>query len=140
METYSEKLRHPLWQKKRLQILQRDEFACRECGDANTELHIHHLKYKKSRNPWDYENEDLLTLCKNCHFIIEHIKKIHNADLYIIIRNNNFFVSACCSAKNLQHDFFDFYKIDEKSNIKHIMSIDKTNLFDLKTILEIFKF
>lgn len=30
-------------------------------------LQVHHKKYIKGRMPWDYENEDLITLCKNCH-------------------------------------------------------------------------
>ena len=71
---YSEKLKSPKWQKKRLEILQRDNFKCRYCNDSETELQVHHLKYNKE--PWDANNEDLICLCKDCHFIQEGIKAI----------------------------------------------------------------
>lgn len=77
--TYSEKLRDPRWQKKRLQILNRDKFKCVYCGDKETELQIHHLKY--SGEPWEADNKLLITLCKECHLGIEfvnipYVKKI----------------------------------------------------------------
>lgn len=65
--SYQDLLRHPKWQKKRLQILERDDFTCQYCGDKETELQIHHLKYYK--NPWDAKDEHLLTLCKDCHHL-----------------------------------------------------------------------
>lgn len=69
---YLEKLKSPKWQKKRLEILQRDEFTCCYCNDKETELQIHHLKYTKE--PWDAPNEDLITLCKHCHCFISVYK------------------------------------------------------------------
>lgn len=42
---YIEKLRDPRWQKKRLQILERDGFACQSCYDTETTLHVHHCTY-----------------------------------------------------------------------------------------------
>jgi len=65
---YSEKLKSPKWQKKRLEVLQRDNFTCCKCGDDETELHVHHLKYTKE--PYDAPLIDLQTLCKYCHSII----------------------------------------------------------------------
>lgn len=44
-EIYSEKLKDPRWQKKRLEILNRDEFACRFCGDNKSTLNVHHISY-----------------------------------------------------------------------------------------------
>lgn len=71
--TYSEKLKHPRWQKKRLEILQRDRFRCRLCGDEETTLHIHHLTYVG--DPWEAPLDQLITLCQHCHSIVE-TKKI----------------------------------------------------------------
>lgn len=66
--TYSEKLKHPKWQKKRLRILERDGFECCNCGDRNSTLEIHHHQYKGwNTNPWDYDDEHLQTLCSKCH-------------------------------------------------------------------------
>lgn len=68
MMTYSEKLRDPRWQKKRLKILERDGFACVSCEsglqDGKT-LHVHHKRY--ANNPWDVADDDLETLCEACH-------------------------------------------------------------------------
>lgn len=70
---YSEKLRDPRWQKKRLEILNRDHFTCKYCGDTESELQVHHLKYKN--NPWDVDSEFLETACIHCHDAIEGIKR-----------------------------------------------------------------
>ena len=71
-KTYAEKLQHPKWQEKRLLILKRDKFSCKLCGDKETMLQIHHLKY--IGNPWEAENKDMITYCKDCHCTIEHHK------------------------------------------------------------------
>ena len=65
--TYSEKLKDPRWQRKRLEILQRDDFTCQKCKDKESTLHVHHRIYLKGNDPWDYPDELLVTLCENCH-------------------------------------------------------------------------
>lgn len=65
--TYSEKLRHPLWQKKRLEILNRDNWTCNNCRATEKNLQVHHIKYSFGRNPWDYPNDNFKTLCHECH-------------------------------------------------------------------------
>ena len=65
--TYSEKLKDPRWQKKRLEILNRDKFTCQNCGDETKTLHVHHKLYIHGCEPWDYEDKYLLTLCYSCH-------------------------------------------------------------------------
>lgn len=66
-KSYSELLKDPRWQKKRLEILQRDNFFCQSCGDSKNTLHVHHASYDDSLLPWEFENEDLITLCEVCH-------------------------------------------------------------------------
>ena len=65
--TYAEKLKDPRWQKKRLEILNRDKFECQGCGSTEKELHVHHCFYLKNTEPWDHPNKSLLTLCIDCH-------------------------------------------------------------------------
>lgn len=65
--TYKEQLLDPRWQRKRLEILQRDEFICQVCFDGESTLHVHHKHYHKGRMPWEYEDEELVTLCASCH-------------------------------------------------------------------------
>jgi uncharacterized protein YlaI len=76
--TYAEKLKNPKWQKKRLEILNRDNFCCQKCGDAETELRVHHKKY--NGNPWDAADEDLITLCKICHGFFERTTDMFSID------------------------------------------------------------
>ncbi len=65
--TYYELLRHPLWQAKRLQIMQRDQFHCPHCGATDKTLNVHHTYYEKGKKPWEYPAESLVTLCEECH-------------------------------------------------------------------------
>jgi hypothetical protein len=67
-KTYSEKLRDPRWQKKRLLVLERDGWKCTACGDDKTELHVDHTEYHGE--PWEAPDECLQTLCKFCHKMI----------------------------------------------------------------------
>lgn len=66
---YSEKLRDPRWQKKRLEIFNRDNWHCQWCTKKEVTLAVHHLYYDKGKYPWDYPNEALITLCEGCHNI-----------------------------------------------------------------------
>lgn len=66
-KTYIEKLRDPRWQKKRLKVLERDEWACQLCFDSESTLNVHHKYYLKGYNPWDYPMEALVSLCETCH-------------------------------------------------------------------------
>lgn len=67
MTTYTEKLKDPRWQKKRLEVLNRDEWKCCGCGSGSNTLHVHHAYYASGRDPWDYPSETLTTLCAECH-------------------------------------------------------------------------
>lgn len=65
--TYAEQLKHPKWQKRRLEILNRARFECENCGDKDNTLHVHHRIYRKSAMAWDYSDEELAALCEACH-------------------------------------------------------------------------
>jgi len=84
MTAYSEKLKNPKWQRKRLEVLNRDNFTCQHCRDTKTELHVHHLKYTKE--PHDAPLEDLVTLCKICHYIETYFK--HEAEIVACFKNH----------------------------------------------------
>jgi len=65
-KSYAEKLKNPRWQKKRLEIFQRDQFRCMECFSDEKSLQVHHIAYK-GKNPWDTPNNLLITYCYECH-------------------------------------------------------------------------
>lgn len=66
-KTYIELLRDPRWQRKRLEVMSRDQFRCLQCGSKVKTLNVHHQYYIKGRMPWEYSNDSLLTLCEDCH-------------------------------------------------------------------------
>lgn len=70
MGDYSESLKNPKWQKKRLEIMQRAGWKCELCANAEENLQIHHKKYVSGYKPWDYENDLLMCLCESCHKLI----------------------------------------------------------------------
>ena len=64
---YSEKLKDPRWQKRRLEIFQSAGFRCEECKSNAKELSVHHTAYLNGREPWDYPDTVLMCLCADCH-------------------------------------------------------------------------
>lgn len=58
----------PRWQKRRLEIMDRDGFQCIACGDQESELHVHHKRYRGQ--PWEAGNDDMQTLCTKCHIAL----------------------------------------------------------------------
>ena len=67
LSPYQQKLLDPRWQKKRLEILQRDDWRCQRCFDSESTLHVHHRYYEHQYEPWDYSSDALVTLCADCH-------------------------------------------------------------------------
>jgi len=78
-KTYSELLRDPRWQKKRLEVLESTGWACEFCGAEGSTLHVHHKHYVQGRNPWEYDDTQLAVLCEDCHSVRHDAdKKIHD--------------------------------------------------------------
>jgi len=67
--SYNEALKDPRWQKKRLEILERDEWTCQSCSCKHKTLHVHHKYYtdETRKEPWDILSSALVTLCQDCH-------------------------------------------------------------------------
>ena len=64
---YAQQLKDPRWQRKRLEILNRDEWACVNCGSKDKTLHVNHKRYERGKSPWEYPDSLLETLCEDCH-------------------------------------------------------------------------
>ena len=47
--------------------MQRDNFACIGCGSATKTLHVHHSNGYRNIEPWEYGDNELKTLCVDCH-------------------------------------------------------------------------
>lgn len=102
--TYSEKLRDPRWQKKRLEILSRDKFTCQICEDNETTLHVHHRVYIKGKEPWGYPDWCLVTLCSNCHNDETEMGKGVYSGLEYALAENGFFNSDVCDLSIAFHE------------------------------------
>lgn len=80
MMPYHEQLKHPLWQKKRLEVMKLNNFCCENCGTKEEQLHVHHPYYTRGAMVWEYETTVLKCLCNQCHkdehSVDEKIKKL----------------------------------------------------------------
>jgi hypothetical protein len=75
ISTYAQKLKDPRWQKVRLQVMERDEFACSCCGDSENTLFVHHGYYAANTEPWEYPLSSLHTLCESCHKAADEMRE-----------------------------------------------------------------
>lgn len=64
---YKAQYLHPKWQKKRLEILSRDNFTCQLCGSKDKTLQVHHFYYIHGRKVWEYDSSNFITFCDQCH-------------------------------------------------------------------------
>lgn len=134
--SYGDKLKNPLWQKKRLDILNRDQFTCQLCSDTTTELHIHHKEYIKGREPWEYEDSNFQTLCKHCHEVSEYLKgdtiilvsKFHN-DLI-----NNLTVDCIIVSKIYGLAISVF--MHDGSKLNHIITLRRSTLSEFENLFK----
>ena len=135
--TYSEKLKDPRWQKKRLEILQRDNFTCQLCGDTETTLHIHHKKYFKNKEPWDINNKYLVTLCKHCHFELSKDKLFKNVPYskIRIYKSDGWVDESKIIFVTILHEVCSMTIYDKNDNF----IIGYNIKYDLNNIIDIFK-
>ena len=101
MRNYSERLKDPRWQKKRLEIMERDKFSCVFCYDSTSTLNVHHRVYFPNLEPWDYPDKLLITLCESCHKKEIDERKIYEQQLL----NNLRILFPCDSIKELSTAF-----------------------------------
>lgn len=104
MATYSELLKDPRWQKKRLEIFQRDNFMCRDCFSTEKTLCVHHILYE-SLNPWETSDKFLITLCEECHKMEEDMK---GYDFYPVLQRVGLTRMASFRIMNVTAKYFSF--------------------------------
>ena len=59
--------KRPEWQKKRLEIMERDGWKCLNCETKQAMLSVHHQWYEKGKEMWEYPDNCYRTLCSECH-------------------------------------------------------------------------
>lgn len=88
---YADKLKDPRWQKKRLEIFNRDNWQCCVCKAADRTLVVHHKQY--SGDPWEASDDQLRTLCTDCHYD-EHNPEYNWERIQLISKESNTLVSG----------------------------------------------
>jgi 5-methylcytosine-specific restriction endonuclease McrA len=78
---YAEKLTDPRWQKRRLEVMQRDDWKCVSCRNHTMQLEVHHIDYWDGKQPWEYDIDMLITLCHSCH---KEENKRHRHEKYLM--------------------------------------------------------
>lgn len=77
-KTYSEKLRDPRWQRRRLELFEKAGWTCAECKTKTETLHAHHGYYKRNTDPWDYPDNTMHVLCSECHSEVQgFLEQLH---------------------------------------------------------------
>lgn len=110
LSTYQQQLKSPKWQRKRLDILNRDEWSCKFCGDKETLLHVHHKSYEWGKKPWEYEEDNFISLCEDCHDILEWQKKHEYTVIGCTALRTKDGVKSHIVATTKDLDVFIFYK------------------------------
>jgi hypothetical protein len=86
---FMDQYKDPRWQKKRLQIMERDKFTCQSCESEERTLNVHHIRYDSKKKVWEYDDFDLITLCDECHktwHLIYDNKEIHWEYIYAVVK------------------------------------------------------
>ncbi len=127
--SYSQKLRSPKWQRKRLQIFERDNWKCKSCGSGDNNLQVHHLKYTPGKEPWEYEDHLLVTYCDICHETEHMIGDSIRVSLIELIRETPIYikpVSQLCVLIESDPAFYDRLKAFlNDAMILHLQNLSK---------------
>ena len=118
---YKEQLKSPKWQKKRLEILKRDNFTCQIRGETERPLHVHHTSYNPGKDVWDYNEFQLITLCEDCHKE-EHELKFDDISIVSAIKKAN---KAGITNHEIEWLLYGLTDLDEFVDCGHIQSLTK---------------
>lgn len=97
---FFDQYKDPRWQKKRLQIMERDEFTCQSCYNTENTLNVHHKYYIPDKKPWEYNDSLLITLCEGCHEW-EEDKKYIITDFTKVLLNDGYTASELITLLSL---------------------------------------
>lgn len=125
MSWYGEKLKDSRWQKKRLEVLSRDDWKCLCCKrgeNGGVCLHVHHSYYQKNKAPWEYNTDTLVTLCAECH------EREPRAMEYCLIN---------IPKSIINNGFTSMHAFEIRGLIEELSSTKKTDLHDLLVTLQV---
>ena len=124
--SYSDLLKHPEWQKKRLELMKARGWSCSICTDTSSNLQIHHLYYKRDSLPWEYPDNAFQVVCSLCHEKLE-FERFINKHLHQSLFEDNFGLSDILDVKKLikrrlSCNYHHQSALDYMSNIKLLIN------------------
>lgn len=66
-KSYARLLSEPEWNTFRNAVFANKEKACQVCRRTDKVLQVHHIFYEQDRKPWEYEMDEVMLLCEDCH-------------------------------------------------------------------------
>lgn len=106
------------------------------CKDTETTLHVHHDAYEYGKEPWEYENENLTTLCEHCHREVELYKNENKIDEIIVHKTewSDGSLTIYVYVHSLGKILVKTYEPNGKSSMVFNYSIE--DIFDIKEFFE----
>lgn len=107
--SFAEQIRHPAWQKRRLERLEAAGFRCTKCDADDVTLNVHHKHYVKGRMYWEYSDDELSVLCEACH---EEEHAILSELKHLMLQLDSTQVHALVSGYFQTSDWFEWKDFD----------------------------
>ncbi len=88
-------------------------------------LQIHHKRYINGRKIWEYEHDDLVTLCKNCHTYLhlhEEIPVYNEDNVFLYLKK--IVPEDYSSGRNHNYKSWIFIKQDDKKDEYQVTGVD----------------
>jgi len=106
----------------------RDEFSCASCGSEDKTLNVHHKTYRKNADPWDYDDDNFITLCECCHKssheMLDDIKRRifypPIGEVFYEVLNNEFYEEFCIASLQYMQQYEN-----EKNRAKHLARMNQ---------------
>lgn len=77
--SYAEKLKTLEWLEFRDSFIRRhtreNELPCCHACSNSRNLQVHHRRYKRGKEPWEYDDEDLVLICGDCHETVHSVAR-----------------------------------------------------------------
>lgn len=108
---YKEQLADSRWLKKKADILLRDNYTCQKCG-AQSHLNVHHLSYENGKLAWEYPNEQLVTLCEQCHENVHDVVTYPKIGRFYTYYHSDFWNDMVCFHIDRKNDFVCLFGVD----------------------------
>jgi ribosomal protein S27AE len=109
--SYQDQLADSRWLQKKAEVLIRDNYTCQKCG-AKSYLNVHHKSYQSGKLAWEYPNEELITLCKDCHENEHDIVPIPTIGKFYTFYHSDYSNDMIC------------YHIDYRNKLVYLFGVD----------------